>query len=304
MFNCHSFIGGYHNKEVRLSQDVQQKMHERSKFIRDYIRGTLPKSKQIEFVVQGSFAMSTMVADYKGDFDIDYGAYLLKDQLVNPKGAELSPENSREFVCELLKNGNLGLQFEVTEKCVRVNYDGEYHVDLPVYRVVQKYGNHNYEIALGDEWKLSNTRKVTGWFLTKRRESGDLKQILRIVRLLKKFAKSHENWKNKTLSGFGISVLVVKCYKLNSNRIDVALFETMKEIHLCLNKCLVIEHPTMKNSFIVDKENESETKFFNVCIESALTKLKKLQKPTCNKAEALEIWNSVFATKYFTKFAQ
>ena len=63
------------------------------------------------------------------------------------------------------------------------------------------------------------------------RASGDqLRQMRRVVRLIKKFARSRDSWKASILSGFGITKLVAECYKPHAGLDDTALYETMEAI--------------------------------------------------------------------------
>ena len=187
MKNFYSNLGGFHNKEVRLPKDQQQKMYQRSQDIRNRLRGGLKKlnrSMQVKYRVQGSYAMSTMVCDSKHNYDIDFGVYFLSKQLINTQHNSLTPGQARNLVCDAINYSNFELNATVHRKCVRVKYKSDYHVDLPVYRLVQNDVDKCFELALENDWEPSNAKFVTRWFLDERRNSDDLKQIHRIVRLI------------------------------------------------------------------------------------------------------------------------
>ena len=306
MKNFHSNLGGFHNKEVRLPKDQQEKMYKRSQDIRNRLRGSLKKlnrSMQVEFRVQGSYAMSTMVCDSKHNYDVDFGVYFLSKQLMDSRNKNFTPSKAKYMVCDALNDSNFGLRAKVHNKCVQVKYESDYHVDIPVYRRVQNDGRKCFELASENDWEPSNAKFVTRWFLDERRDSDDLKQILRIVRLIKKFAKSKDEWKKSTLSGIGITVLVVECYECCMDRVDIAFYETIKKIYERLNKCYLIKHPTTPNTFIAGHDNKTKenVKFFHDCIKYALLKLEKLEDQSCSRDKGLTIWDSVFNTKYFIK---
>ena len=92
---------------------------------------------------------------------------------------------------------------------------------------------YHHELA-SSEWKRSDARDVTEWFEKENTEkSPDVdngRQLRRIVRQIKKFARSRDSWKRQILSGFGITKLVTECFRGDANREDVALYETMKAI--------------------------------------------------------------------------
>src|SRR6185437_12846619 len=138
---------------------------------RDRLRKGLSKNAkpaQLEFKSQGSYAMKTMVQHPELDYDIDDGAYFAKEDLVGPRGAELTALQARQMVRDAIDDGSFKAAPEVRKNCVRVYYAAGYHVDVPVYRrVITKdiLGREtiHYELASSD-WKRSDARDVTAWF--------------------------------------------------------------------------------------------------------------------------------------------
>ena len=116
-------------------------------------------------------------------------------------------------------------------------YGAGYHVDIPVYRRVATetiFGTqYHYELA-SSSWKRSDAREVTEWFRKENsRQSPDTangRQLRRIVREIKKFARSRDSWSGQILSGFGITKLVTERYRPDAARDDRALYDTMKAI--------------------------------------------------------------------------
>jgi hypothetical protein len=89
---------------------------------------------------------------------------------------------------------------------------------------------------------------VTAWFETendnKSPDTDNGRQLRRIVRQIKKYARSREGWKGQILSGFGITKLVTECFRGDASREDKALYDTMKVIRDRLKGNLVVQHPT------------------------------------------------------------
>ena len=84
-----------------------------------------------------------------------------------------------------------------------------YHVDVPVYREdrttdpVTNVEKKWFEIAAGDEWRTSDPLANTKWFKDANAEKspdatagGNEGQFVRIVRLVKAFARSRYTWSN------------------------------------------------------------------------------------------------------------
>lgn len=71
---------------------------------------------------------------------------------------------------------------------------------------------------------------MTAWFETeddnKSPDTNNGRQLRRIDRQIKKYARSREGWKGQILSGFGITKLVTECFRGDASREDKALYDT------------------------------------------------------------------------------
>jgi len=252
--------------------------------------------------------MMTMTQDPEKDYDIDDGVYFAKEDLVHPQGGEMSALEARQMVRDAVDDGSFKKPPEVREKCVRIYYDAGYCVDVPVYRrVIVKDANGKevtyYELA-ASEWTRSDARDVTKWFEYENiRQSPDKangRQLRRVTRELKKFAKSRSSWKTQILSGFGITKLVTECFNGMEAREDTSLYETMRAIHERLKLSLVIEHPVTPGDTITNGTDDPKARFLRDKLSDALEWLKPLFEPRCTEEQALACWDKVFNTDYFT----
>lgn len=71
------------------------------------------KPAPLELVSQGSYAMKTMVWNPELDYDIDDGIYFRKEDLVGPRGGEMSPRQARETVRDAVDDGSFKTAPEV-----------------------------------------------------------------------------------------------------------------------------------------------------------------------------------------------
>jgi hypothetical protein len=183
-----------------------------------------------------------------------------------------------------------------------------YHVDVPAYRRVivsgegTDYEESIYELA-GTDWKRSDARDVTEWFENENaRQSPDKsngRQLRRITRENKKYARSRSSWDGLILGGFGITTLVVECYKANVDREDKALYDTMKAIRDRLERSLSIKHPVTRNETITSDPDDSKARVLKEKLTDALEWLAPLFDSDCDRKKALKCWDKVFATTFF-----
>jgi hypothetical protein len=312
MHNCSSDVFGYHDDKVTLPQTERDEMRERRNSNRDRLKEGLKKAGKpapLESRSQGSYAMRTMTRHPAKDYDIDDGVYFAKEYLVGPRGAEMSALDARQMVRDALDDGSFKKPPEARKNCVRVYYDAGYHVDVPVYRRVvtrSLLGTEvvHYELASSD-WKRSDARDVTVWFdgenTHQSPDESNGRQLRRMTRDIKMFARSRSSWSGQILSGFGITKLVTECYRKNPGREDTALYDTMKAIRDRLNWDLVVKHPVTPNESITSGSDDAKARFLRDKLTNALTWFAPLFEANCTREKALKCWDKVYDTPYFSE---
>lgn len=304
MFDCSKDIRAYHDQKVTLPRSEQTAMRDRRDANRRRLRKGLESSggpAPYEFVKQGSYAMCTMVQHPDNDYDIDDGVYFLKTDLVGPRGAEMTALQARWMVRDAVDDGSFTDPPEVRSNCVRIYYQKGYHVDMPVYRVVESGGTTYYELASSSGWKRSDARDVTAWFEGELAASSDGPQKRRLVRYIKNFARSRASWCGRILSGFGITVLVAERAWLDTGREDRALYETMHAIRDRLQWDLVVRHPVTSGDTITVGQEDAKAVLLRDKLSEALRWLEPLFKADCTRNEALACWDRVFNTTFFSE---
>jgi hypothetical protein len=312
MFNCADGVLAHHDEKVTLPQAERNDMSGRRNANRDRVKRGLKDKKKpapLEFVSQGSYAMKTMIRHPAKDYDIDDGIYFEKAVLVGERGAEMSALQARWMVRDAVDDGSFKTAPEVRTNCVRVYYEAGFCVDIPVYRRVvtgkDGWGNDvsHYELASSD-WKRSDARKVTEWFeeenSSKSPDTDNGRQLRRVVRQLKKYARSRDSWKSQILSGFGITKLVTECFRGDAAREDKALHDTMKAIRDRLNWSLVVAHPVTPGETITKGSDDAKARFLREKLTEAINNLAPLFEWDCTRKKALKCWDKVFATTYFS----
>jgi hypothetical protein len=311
MYDCGKEVLGYHDDKVTLPQKERDEMRQRRDTNRTRVKTGLADNndpKPSEFASQGSYAMKTMTQHSEKDYDIDDGIYFDQDDLKKSDGKAMSALEARQMVRDAVDDGSFKKKPEVRENCVRIYYEAGYHVDIPVYRrVVTKdfLGNEtvHYELASTD-WKRSDARDVTKWFDDEnRRQSPDVtngRQLRRITREIKKYARSRSSWKGQIACGFMITKLVTECYKPNVGREDTALYDTMKAIRDRLELNLEVKHPVTPNDTITKSANDAKALFLKEKLSDALSWLSVVFESECTRKQALDAWDKVFNATYFS----
>ena len=303
MFDCAKDVVSFHDEKVTLPQVDRTSMRDRRNANRERLNKGLEKDggpSVEEHVVQGSYAMKTMLRHDANDYDIDDGVYFLEENLVGVRGAEMTSRQAREMVRDAVDDGSFADAPEVHRNCVRVLYRKGYHVDMPVYRKVSDGGAYYYQLAGSGGWKRSDARDVTKWFDDVRASSADGAQLRRIVRLIKKFAKSRNTWSGQLLSGFGITALVAQKY-IYSAREDEALYHTMKAVRDRLALDLSVSHPVTPNETITDGYEDSKARKLKEKLTEAIDKMAPLFDSDCTRNGALACWDKVFHTTHFSE---
>jgi hypothetical protein len=307
MIDCSKDILAYHNDEVTLKLSDRTAMRDRRNSNRDRLKTRLrDASKPLprEFIKQGSYAMKTMVQDRDDDYDIDDGVYFTRASLRDAKGNDMTPSAARQMVCDALKDGRFVRDPEVKTSCVRIHYEQGYHVDMPIYRIVDTASGERYEHACGDAWVESRAADVEEWFdkqntaLSPDEDNG--RQLRRIVRLNKKHSRSRSKWKEQIAAGFTITKLVQEHYHANAGREDVALRETMRAIHNRLKCNLEVAHPVTPNAKLTSGPDDAKTKFLRDRLGEALKVLEVLDCSDCTGSQAADAWDQVFDTAFFS----
>lgn len=304
MKNCHKDIISFHNEEVTLRQSDQKDMREHRDSNRDQLKSGLKRDNEPEptnQTSQGSYAMRTMIQDDDNDYDIDDGVYFSKSDLVGSRGGDRLPADVKEMVRKAVHKKTFKRAPDIRTNCVRVYYDQGYHVDLPVYRSFEEGGETVHELA-STQWKASDPQKVTSWFndtnIGKSPDNENGRQMRRVTRLLKKYAKSRSSWKSRIASGFIISKLVTEFYVADKDREDISLHRTMLQIRDRLTSNLEVKHPVL-NEYLTSGPDDAKTKFLREKLTEALNTLEPLFNHDCSQSDARKAWGKVFNTNYF-----
>ena len=240
--------------------------------------------------MQSSVAMSTVVQNEDGDYDIDVAVVFDKSTL-GDKGAQAT----RNMVANALqrKTKQFNAEPEVKTSCVRIKYSDGYHIDFAIYR--RHYDTENkrwiYEHA-GTTWTERELKDLTKWFTEQNKASNG--KLRKVVRLSKMFCKSRDTWKNMP-SGLLQTVLCDEKLQDSYDRIDELFYYTMKEIVVRLETDVSVAAPVDNGRDLTPRQIDTQkmTNWKNR-LKSKLEDLDVLFKDDCTKEDALQAWYGFF----------
>ncbi len=247
---------------------------------------------------QGSYPMHTLNQRPDNDYDIDVAIIFRKDDL--PSSTQAARNRiERAFTAV---GGNFAKSPKARTNAVTVWYAEGYHIDFAVYREVEdEYGETITEHA-GAEWKVRDPVEITKWFKQLVREKSPSSalgatvedgQFRRIVRLLKAFARSREQW--KLPGGMIISKLTAECYQADYECDDRALRTTMTSIYNRLVRNLEVYDPIHTDQQLTYKEEfKKQVEHFRDRLSDAIGKLAILDDSSCTYTQAMNAWYWVF----------
>ena len=305
MYDLSSKFNTFYDSYVVLPQNDQTKLYDKKELNIQRLKDGLKEYNEendtaysiVETCVQGSVAMSTVVQNEDGDYDIDVAVVFNKSSL-GEKGAQAT----RNLVANALKRKTkqFNTEPEVKTSCVRIKYADGYHIDFAVYR--RYYDSLNecwvYEHA-GSDWTKRDLKGLNDWFKTQNENSDD--NLRKVVRLSKMFCKSREKWKNMP-SGLLQTVLCDEKLQDSYERIDELFYYTMKEIVNRLEASTSVSAPVDDGRDLTPRNIDAQrmTNWKNR-LKSKLEDLEILFKEDCSKSDAIQAWYGFFNHDYWSE---
>jgi len=212
MPNLHNTFINY-NKLISLSVARQKRLTSAKQSVETAIKLHFRNDLRIvvpSFYIQGSYKMKTMIVKKDNTYDVDLGVYFFNKP-------NMEPASLQKNVLKAVKYKTIAGTTH-KEKCIRINYQGEFNIDLPVY-YLDKNTNISY-LATKHGWEISDPKELVEWYFE---NGGETPQLRRIIKYLKAWCDNH---KNKFPSGISLSVWVTNKYSAHK-RDDIALYNTL-----------------------------------------------------------------------------
>ncbi len=304
MKNCNKHIRDFHDARVMLTENQEQRLRDRRDANRNRLRRGLKKNGDPapeKSVIQGSYAMGTVIREPESTYDIDDGVVFTAKSLVGPMGASKTALDARKMVRNAVDDGSFKTDPKIKTNCVRVYYDGGPHVDIPVYRSTTDWTDNKYELA-SVNWQASDPEGVNRWFheWVRAKKAHGMKHSRELIRLLKAICKNRPSYTTLP-SGFVLTVLVKECYLSADERLDIELRELIAAVHRRLGTDLTVAHPVVPDEWLIDNDTKHRTDKLRECLDMVLKALAVLDRSNCTRSEALKAWKEVFRTDFFDR---
>lgn len=319
MFDYSVQIEAFRDKRVRLPTLFKEKLLDHRKANRNRLisrlSGFIPRTSigESNFKPQGSVAMGTVIQTKFVDeeYDIDDGLVIVRSQLKNSHGNEMTSAEVREAVRDALKDSRFNRQPKLFTNCVRVFYadtdEEKHHLDFPVYRRWTNDENEVVqELASESDWVRSNPTQVNDWFNTivadcNKTTEGWGTQFRNLIQLLKRFCRSRNDWLELLPNGMKLSMLVDECQPPYDKRIDVAFRNLLERIDQRLESNKAIhnrahpDQPMITRTALDDNVVALQDK-----IQEALVQIATLDESSKqNNKDARCVWDWVFKSDGF-----
>ena len=286
MANCNNLFIKF-NGELNITPSKKAKLIISRDTLRDSIRKHF-KDKHSEYTPkfrgQGSYDLGTMIRTKEDTCDLDNGVYFFPKPKVT--GATL-----QGWVWDAVENAT-GEKPQHRKKCVRVIYQGDYHIDLPVYyKESEKNNLENPHLAVKDgDWQKSDPKEFRDWFIKIKDEKG---QLIRTVRYLKAWC---DNRAKKMPSGLAMTVLASNSIKYN-DRDDISLRDTLKEIKKVLKLNWACVMPTTPKDDLFENYT-GDKDYFVEALEALIVDADKAIDVEKNQLNASKLWKKHLGSYY------
>ena len=252
MANLHStFMTFYDDLQItdsKVKAIVKSRNHLRE-LIKKYFNDKYP-DYTVGFWIQGSWKMKTTIRKKDDHCDLDDGVYIFP-------GPNVVSTTVKGWVQKAV-DGVTDATPKHKNKCIRVEYKGGYHIDLPVY--VKEHFDRDTEppklATTQNGYIESDPKQLVDWFSEKKKNN---EQLVRIISYIKAWC---DDVCHSMPSGLAVTILASN-NQVKDQRDDVALVETLKAIRTELDNdftCIVpaVPYDDVLKDFIDNKDTVLE----------------------------------------------
>lgn len=281
---------------------LSARMKASKKQVQEAIKNYLLRTKAVRtppsFKLQGSYKLGTLVRPIPGvPVDIDLGVHI---DLGENKDDWVTPKTVHTWIYEALTSGTSASAVPIKKyRCVRQEYAGDYHIDVPVYAHGKSWFSDKkcYLADSGENnWVESDPRAFEAWIL-----AGGVTPdpaFVRTIRVLKcwgahRFGRS----KPKCISGFILTVLAGLHMddEIDEDDKRVAdLFDTLVEV---FDDCSEVYNPVNADEDLLDQVSDAQwSTFLNELETAADISTKALEARSTDKA--CHQWQRLFGPRF------
>lgn len=283
MANCHRLFGTY-NDRITVSGTRLEKLKDSRRALQEHLTQYFKKKNGLStprFALQGSYKMKTMVQ--KGSdatYDVDLGLYFLEKP-------DVEPTTLQGYVWDAVENWT-GTKPEHRNKCIRVIYAKDYHVDIPVYYKTAT-DSHPY-LATKDGWQDSDPKAFWEWFNQKSDSDGQLK---RMIKYLKAWCDERAF---KTPSGVALTTWACGCF-VADERDDRALANLLRQLYATITPQCTCQMPVWAYDDLTKKLDLDQKQKFREALKAIGDDAEKAVEEQ-NQFTASKLWRKHLGSRF------
>lgn len=276
MANCNKLFLDYDNN-LNIPKKKKEKLKESKEVlrtrIRRYFKENHPEYKP-EFYIQGSYKMGTTILTKDNDCDLDDGVYFERE-------ADVTATTLQRWVKEALDEAT-NTAVEHRSRCLRVIYQGDYHIDFPVY-IFPEDDEHPSLAVKNNGFEESDPKEVVKWYEAEKKKNIQLNRIV-------KYLKGWGDYKrNKMPSGLTMTILSANNIQHN-DRDDIALKNTLIKIQETLDNNFVCIVPATPGDDLFDNYDYARKSNFLSSLNDFVEDAKKAVDNEPNQLKASRLW--------------
>lgn len=281
MANCHNLFVKF-DTELKITSTKKAKLitakDNLRKLIRNHFAEKHPDYKP-KFRLQGSYILGTLIRTKEDTCDLDNGVYFF------PK-PDVTGTTLQNWVWDAVENATTEKP-EHRERCVRVKYKGDFHIDLPVYYKASETNDleHPFIAVKDNDWKESDPKEFQDWFKERKKKSA---QLVRLIKSLKAWC---DNRPKKMPNGLTMTVLACNHFVEEKDRDDKALLSLLKAIKAKLSVNWSCIMPTTPKDDVLARFKGDKAYFFE-SIDEFIADAEKAVNTETNQLKASKLWRS------------
>ncbi|MBO6622409.1 MAG: hypothetical protein JJ892_11985 [Balneola sp.] len=288
MANCNKLFLDFNNDlrpDKKKRDRISTSREELRRKIRSYFIENHPDYTPY-FWIQGSAnqRINTVILYKDNTCDLDDGIYFFGEIAVSAKTLQGWVKDAVEGVTKIDPIHK--------RKCIRVIYQDDYHIDLPVYNKLDKADQTEIPNLAdkNDGFSESDPKAFAEWF---HEQKDDDRQLVRIVKYLKDWG---DNIRNKMPTGLALTLLAVECFSENE-RDDIALNDTLKKIKDKLDNSWVLTMPTSPYDDLFSSYDDDKKKYIIDKLSGFISDAKSaLDEP--NQLKASKLWQKHLGDRF------
>ncbi|HXB42372.1 MAG TPA: hypothetical protein VNZ49_17670 [Bacteroidia bacterium] len=230
------------------------------------------------FFIQGSYKHETIVRNPEDTCDVDLGLYFDGKPSITPRTIQTN-------IVKLF-DGHTSQKAMRKNKCVRIYYANQFHIDIPIYYRDAITNKYYLGVGTTNEWEPSDSRLFTEWV---KKQTKDNTQKKRLIKYFKAWAATYKKRKGQKMpSGLAFTIWAIQFYKEDA-REDLAFIKTAHQIYKHLKSEWKCEMPVLPNDNVVDDLNKEQKENFLKALVELINSSEKIF-ASASKIECVEVW--------------